>query len=162
MLHIFFGWLIPINRIWFLWVVIGPRSPKFYKKVFPRHMMFQSKVELPIIPRLQQLGVRSLGALQGVDIFKPLGHNLQSRGDTLMNLLGLAFRLWCKHKKIEKPPATWNLHLIGRGSSDSANAYPTLDSNVKAAHVKPILFFLAEISSEISSHCTCPLAVNHM
>lgn len=158
MLHILFGWLIPINRIWLLWVVIGTRTPR---KCFPV-MMFQSKVELPIIPRLQQLGVRSLGALQGVDIFNPMGHNLQSRGDTLMNLLGLAFRLWCKHKKIEKPPATWNLHLIGRGPSDSANSYPTLDSNVKAAHVKPILFFLAEISSEISSHCTCPLAVNHM
>lgn len=138
-------------------MVIETRTPR---KCFPV-MMFQSKVELPIIPRLQQLGVRSLGALQGVDIFNPMGHNLQSRGDTLMNLLGLAFRLWCK-KKNEKPPATWNLHLIGRGPSDSASAYPTLDSNVKAAHVKPILFFLAEISSEISSHCTCPLAVTHM
>ena len=94
MLHILFGWLIPINRIWLLWVVIGTRTPR---KCFPV-MMFQSKVELPIIPRLQQLGVRSGGGLQGVDIFNPMGHNLQSRGDTLMNLLGLAFRLWCKKK----------------------------------------------------------------
>ena len=77
------------------------------------------------------------------------------RGDKLIGYLGIAFRNFCRNKKIEKPPATWNLHLIGRGSNDDANSYPVLDSNVKAAHTKPMLFFVAELAREIYSHCKC-------
>ena len=78
-------------------------------------------------------------------------------GNVIMGKLGSAFRRWCRTvKRIEIPPCTWNLHLIGRGDNDKRN-YPELDSNVKAAHTKPILFFLAELFSELSQHCTCPL-----
>jgi len=58
-------------------------------------------------------------------------------------------------KKIEKPPSTWDLHYIGRGENDSKSAYPILDSNVKAAHTKPVLFYLSELATEIASHCKC-------
>lgn len=74
-----------------------------------------------------------------------------------MNHLGQAFRFWCRKKRIERPPAIWDLHLIGRGDSDSKNSYPVLASGVKAAHCKPILFFLSGIATEISSHCKCVL-----
>jgi len=76
-------------------------------------------------------------------------------GNILMGKFGSAFRRWCKvRKKIEIPPCTWSLHLIGRGDGDKRN-FPELDSNVKAAHTKPILFFLAEMASEISHVCQC-------
>ncbi|CAK9018454.1 Nipped-B-like protein B [Durusdinium trenchii] len=41
------------------------------------------------------------------------------------------------------------------GENDAQSSYPVLDSSVKAAHTKPILFFLAEISRELSEHCNC-------
>jgi len=99
--------------------------------------------------------VNALAALGGVDIFfqrngTPLAHR-----NKIMNLLGQGFRLWCKRKKIEKPPSTWDLHYIGRGENDSKSAYPILDSNVKAAHTKPVLFYLSELATEIASHCKC-------
>ena len=74
-----------------------------------------------------------------------------------MNKVGVAFRRWCRSKKIETPPCTWNLHLIGRGDSDCKTEYPVLDSNVKASHTKPILFFLSEIATEIYHLCKCLL-----
>ena len=120
-----------------------------------------AQVELPILTQLKALGVNTLECLHGVDLFAIFDGNQQHhqvRGARLMNLLGMAFRRWCKSRNIEKPPATWDLHMFGRGPSDSANAYPTLDSNIKAAHTKPILFFLADLAREIGSHCHCPLA----
>ena len=112
------------------------------------------QVELPILSRLKAVGVTELRALRGVDIFtQPQGE--RSSGERLMNQLGRAFRLWCKEHKIEKPPDTWCLHLIGRGASDSSNSFPVLDSNVKASRTKPILFYLAELANEIASHCKC-------
>ena len=46
--------------------------------------------------------------------------------------------------------------MINRGESDSKNTYPELDSNIKAAHTKPILFFLLDIAKEISENfCNC-------
>ena len=50
------------------------------------------------------------------------------------------------------------MHFIGRGDNDKRN-YPELDSNVKASHTKPILFFLAEIAKELSDLCPCSLAI---
>ncbi len=79
-----------------------------------------------------------------------------------MNHLGQAFRFWCRKKRIERPPATWDMHLIGRGDSDSKNSYPVLASGVKAAHCKPILFYLSEIATEIASHCKCVLVGQHI
>lgn len=100
-----------------------------------------------------------LKSLHGVDLFRlhQLGGTKHERGDRFMNHVGLAFRTFCKSRKIEKPPCTWNLHLIGRGANDEANQYPVLDSNVKAAHCKPIIFFLAEVAREIGSYCKCHL-----
>jgi len=49
------------------------------------------------------------------------------------------------------------MHLFGRGANDTANAYPVLDSSVKAAHTKPILFWLAELAKDIATHCKCHL-----
>ena len=78
---------------------------------------------------------------------------------TLMGLLGKAFRKWCKDQKVEIPPCTWNLHFLGRGDNDK-RTYPELDSNVKAAHCKPILFFLSGVFKEISQLCpTCILEI---
>ena len=115
------------------------------------------QVELPILQRLVTLGVTALDVLGGVDKFFPRDGNLQTYGNKIMNLLGRSFRLWCRRKRIEKPPATWDLHVINRGANDSKNAYPVLDSNVKACHTKPILFFLSELGTAIASHCTCIL-----
>ena len=42
------------------------------------------------------------------------------------------------------------MHLIGRGENDSKNSYPVVDSNVKAAHTKPMVFYLSELATEIS------------
>ena len=98
-----------------------------------------------------------LQSLFGVNLrdLHQIGGAKYQRGDKLIGYWGVAFRKFCKDRKIEKPPATWNLHLIGRGSNDDANSYPVLDSNVKAAHTKPILFFVAELAREIFSHCKC-------
>ena len=123
--------------------------------------MFSLQVELPILQTLVTLGVTALDVLGGVDIFFPRDGNFQTYGNRIMNLLGRSFRLWCRRKRIEKPPATWDLHLINRGGNDSKNAYPVLDSNVKACHAKPILFFLSELATAIASHCTCILISKH-
>lgn len=45
------------------------------------------------------------------------------------------------------------MHLIGRGDNDSQNSYPVLDSNIKASHTKPVLFFLSELATEIAAKC---------
>ena len=93
-----------------------------------------------------------LDAMQGV-VVSP-----GDQGNPLLGKMGSAFRRWCRVvKHIEIPPCTWNLHLLGRGDNDKKN-YPELDSNVKAAHAKPILFFLCEMCKEISSKCQCSLA----
>ena len=85
--------------------------------------------------------------MQGITV------NPGDSGNVLLGKMGSAFRRWCRLvKKIEIPPCTWNLHWIGRGDNDKKN-YPELDSNVKAAHTKPILFFLCEVAKEISSKC---------
>ena len=73
-------------------------------------------------------------------------------GNGLMGKLGSSFRRWCKNKRKDIPPFTWNLHLIGRGESDKRN-YPELDSNVKASHTKPLLFFLADLLHKTSQIC---------
>jgi hypothetical protein len=114
-------------------------------------------VELPILARLSELGVTELPALQGVDVFIAPQGGLHSRGDKIMNLLGRAFRMWCRRHKVEKPPACWDMHLFGRGANDTANAYPVLDSSVKASHTKPIIFWLAELAKDIATHCKCHL-----
>ena len=92
-----------------------------------------------------------------MNIFFQRSGNQQDHGNKIMNHLGQAFRFWCRRKRIERPPTTWDLHLIGRGDSDSKNTYPVLASGVKAAHCKPILFFLSDIATEIASHCKCVL-----
>lgn len=70
-----------------------------------------------------------------------------------MSQLGVSFRRWCKQHKVERPPCTFNMHLIGRGDNDSQNSYPVLDSNIKASHTKPVLFFLSELATEIAAKC---------
>ena len=74
----------------------------------------------------------------------------------IMGFLGSAFRRYCKSKKLDIPPATFNLHLIGRGENDK-RGYPELDSNVKAIHTKVIVFFLADLMQELSQLCQCSL-----
>lgn len=106
-----------------------------------------------MLSNLASRGVE-LRSAHGVDLNVPLGLQYV-RGNALMNRLGMAFRRFCRERKIETPPATWNLHLYGRGENDAQSSYPVLDSSVKAAHTKPILFFLAEISRELSEHCNC-------
>ena len=97
-----------------------------------------------LIPQLQN-------ALQNVAV-DPGDH-----GNLLLQKLGSSFRRWCRQvAKIEIPPCTWNLHLLGRGDNDKKN-YPELDSNVKAAHTKPILFFICEVAKEVSTLCQCVL-----
>lgn len=73
------------------------------------------------------------------------------KGDALLNRIGVAFRRWCKRKKLDIPPCTWNLHLIGRGENDDKSKYPVVDSNVKAAHMKPILFFISSVATEVGN-----------
>ena len=68
--------------------------------------------------------------------------NQDARGNDIMNQIGVSFRKWCREQKLETPPSTWNLHLVGRGDNDSKNSYPVLDSNVKAAHTKPVILFV--------------------
>lgn len=128
----------------------------FFGPGYKNHNNFAlAQVELPILQRLRNLGVNALEALGGVDIFFPMNGSLMTHRNKVMNVLGQAFRIWCRKKKIEKPPSTWDLHMIGRGESDSKSVYPVLDSNIKAAHTKPILFFLSELGTEIASHCRC-------
>ena len=117
-------------------------------------MKLAPKVELPILPRLHEQGV-VLNSLQGVPM--PVDPTVD-KGNALMSKLGMAFRRWCKRNKVEKPPQTWNMHLVGR--SETNTVYPNLDSNVKAAHTKPILFFLAEVAKEISDNCDCAWFAN--
>ena len=99
-----------------------------------------SQVELPILQNLRAKWINKLDTMQEVLIPEPMG-NQQDKGNFVMNRIGMGFRKWCKLQRIEKPPATWSLHLINRGDSDSKNSFPVLDSTVKAAHTKPIPFF---------------------
>ncbi len=98
----------------------------------------------------------SLATLQGVVITQPVGTQ-DARGNDILNRVGMGFRKWCRQQKVETPPSTWNLHLIGRGENDTKNAYPVLDSGVKASHCKPILFFLSHLATELASLCGCSL-----
>ena len=82
-----------------------------------------AQVDLPILQQLNILGVNALTALGGVDIFFQRNGTLLAHRNKIMNLLGQGFRLWCKRKRIEKPPSTWDLHYIGRGENDSKTAY---------------------------------------
>ena len=72
----------------------------------------------------------------------------------IMGNLGSAFRKYCRSKKIDIPPATFNLHLIGKGENDK-RGFAELDSNVKAIHTKVILFYLADLTAELSQICSC-------
>ena len=92
---------------------------------------------------------RPLASLQGVSV-RP-----EAPANEIMGVLGSAFRRYCKSQRIDIPPATFNVHLIGKGENDRRN-YPELDSNVKAMHTKPIAFFLAALTGEISQICSCP------
>ena len=82
-----------------------------------------AQVDLPILQQLNILGVNALTALGGVDIFFQRNGTLLAHRNKIMNLLGQGFRLWCKRKRIEKPPSTWDLQYIGRGENDSKTAY---------------------------------------
>ena len=87
------------------------------------------------------------------------------KGDLMLQKLGAAFRRWCRHRKLDIPPAVWSLHLIGRGESDSKNTYPELDSNIKAVHCKIIFFFYWMLPKRFSKTIvTAPLMnlANHM
>lgn len=117
---------------------------------FPRKL----QVERPILQTLQGRGV-SLAIMGDISLVLPNGLGVDAKGNFILSRIGMAFRRWCKKQRIETPPASWSLHLIGRGDSDSKNSYPVLDSNVKAAHTKPILFFLSESATEIYGHCGC-------
>ena len=95
-------------------------------------------------------------SLEGVDLEILDGiRGIDNKGNFLLSRLGIAFRKWCRRQHIETPPSVWNLALIGRSDNDSKNSYPVLDSNVKAAHCKPILFFLSGVATEISTQCGC-------
>ena len=113
-----------------------------------------AQVELPILQRLKAKGVTV--SLEGMDLEIPDGiRGIDNKGNFLLSRLGIAFRKWCRRQHIETPPSVWNLALIGRSDNDSKNSYPVLDSNVKAAHCKPILFFLSGVATEISTQCGC-------
>ena len=115
-----------------------------------------SQVELPILQNLHAKGL----VLRTVEecLIPPPGLNQDARGNFVMSRLGMGFRKWCRQQKIEKPPAVWSLHLFVRGDNDSKNVYPVLDSNIKAAHTKPILFYLSHLATEIATLCGCNLA----
>ena len=99
-------------------------------------------------------GLQSLSVLGGVDFTDAL--RTKNKNDVLSRL-GVSFRMWCKQQRAEKPPCTWNLGMIGR--QDTGNAYPTLESSIKASHCKPILFFLSELATQISNVCDCSLTM---
>lgn len=92
------------------------------------------------------LRTQILQSLQGVSV--------EGSNDTAMGKLGVSFRRWCRQKGLEIPPVCWNMNLISRGESDKRN-YPELDSNVKAVHTKTILFFLADVASDVAKVCQC-------
>ena len=92
---------------------------------------------------------------QGLEIMTGVTVAPGEQGNILMGKLGSTFRRWCRStKKVEIPHCTWNLHLLGRGGNDKKN-FPELDSNVKAMHTKTILFFICDLTKEISSKCQC-------
>ena len=91
----------------------------------------------------------------GLDIMADVTVVPGDQGNILMGKLGSTFRKWCRFtKKVEIPPCAGNLHLLGRGDNDKRN-FPELDSNVKAAHTKTILFFICDLTKELSSKCQC-------
>ena len=111
------------------------------------------------MPILQNLAARQcdpLKSLRGCDIWPVLQERrLYLRGNQLLQIMGMAFRRFCKEKGVEKPPAHWDLRLIGRGEHDDKNMCPTMSTQIKAAHMKPILFFLSEVAGDINRYCNC-------
>lgn len=130
------------NQISHVWCQTMPHPP-----------MAWSEVELPILAGLGAKGVQQLDTLESGVLLGRLDGNRDARGNFIMSQLGVSFRRWCKQHKVERPPCTFNMHLIGRGDNDSQNSYPVLDSNIKASHTKPVLFFLSELATEIAAKC---------
>ena len=117
-----------------------------------------AQVERGVLPKLASMpgGLNALSALQGVD-FEPA---LQSANkNDILNKVGVSFRMWCKDRHVERPPCNGSLHMIGR--QDTGNAYPTLESGIKAAHTKPILFYLSELATQIADVCGCCLSTRY-
>ena len=104
-----------------------------------------SEVEGDVMNRFKGAGP-VLAVLQGLQL------EANCTREAMMNRFGAAFRRWCRIKNEELPPVMWSLHLINRGESDAKSSFPELDSNVKACHTKPILFFLSELASEVHQH----------
>lgn len=102
-------------------------------------------VELPILSAITER-CAILEQLHGVVIPEGGGE------EAIVLALGVAFRRWCKHRKLACPTGTWHRGMIGRSSK---NQYPELDSNIKACHTKVILFFLNELCCEIAGICPC-------
>lgn len=117
----------------------------YRRLVVPLLLSNRAEVETDVMNRFKGAG-SVLVVLQGLQL------EANCTREAMMNRFGSAFRRWCRVKKEEMPPVTWNLHLINRGESDAKSTYPELDSNVKACHTKPIMFFLSELASEVHKH----------
>jgi hypothetical protein len=70
--------------------------------------------------------------------------------DVILGKLYFAFKRWCRQQKLECPPTHFNLQSIGRSSQKQ---YPVLEGNVKASHVKPVLWFLAHVTCSLTEVC---------
>ena len=66
------------------------------------------------------------------------------RMEEQLRSLWLRFRVWRKRHKVPSTKRKFTLAVIGL-SSESESTYPELSSRVKAAHMKPLVYFLADL-----------------
>ena len=94
------------------------------------------------------LGVAKDAAASAIIDLLEAGHLVDKFGyqfaskDIALQAVTLDFNLWCQTNNIQKPACVFTLSNLGR---ESATVYPELASTFKAAHVKIILSFLAEL-----------------
>ena len=64
--------------------------------------------------------------------------------DETLRRLWLEQRDFCKKHKLDCPPRVFSMTALGRGTS--SREYPIVESQVKGAQMKPMMFFLAELT----------------
>ena len=108
----------------------------------------QTKVELHLLTKLHTQGAE-LQTLRGVPL-----DGIDSHSEN-MRRCGIGFKSWCRARAVDPPPVYWDMNLIGR---DNKKTFPVLHSNVKASQVKTLMFFVADLATEINQYCDCPFA----
>lgn len=69
--------------------------------------------------------------------------------DDSLRWLYLAYKAWCKQRRLDPTPHVFSISTLGV----KTDKYPKLSSEVKAAHTKQLMFFLAHAALKCDTGC---------